>query len=348
MSDSRVTMGDVARQAGVSIATVSRVLNGNALSRISPATQAAVAAAAASLNYHIDPIGRALRRQSTASLGLVVPNITNPFFPALIQAVEAVLRKASWSLLLTDAQDDPAVEREVAELLVGRRIDALLISPCDRIRSRPTVNRIAQQLPVVQIDRCCTRAVDHVGVDQADAIDQVLDHLAGTGRTRLAFVGTTSSEWAAHQRELAFRRWARRNRPAAAVAIGESTVAWGKQAVDIVLATDPDVDGIVCSNDLVALGVLAGLEARRIPVPRRISVTGFDNTLFSTVSRPELTTVAQPMDRIAEEAVGIALAGQSRPVPARIQIRAELVVRGSSMVAGKRPAKDLEPTLPRW
>ncbi|HET7111490.1 MAG TPA: LacI family DNA-binding transcriptional regulator, partial [Gemmatimonadales bacterium] len=231
-------MNDVAEKAGVSIATVSRVLNGRPHSRISPWTRDAVMAAAKALNYHIDPIGRALRVQSTASLGLVVPNITNPFFPALIQAVEAAGRRSSWSMVLSDAQDDPAVEREVTELLVARRVDALLISPCDRIRSRKTILRLAESLPVVQLDRSCTSKVDHVGVDHVDAIGQVLAHLTAEGRTRLAFLGVHSSEWPAHQREVAFRRWARHHFPQAPVLLGESTLAWGSDAVTKALTDD--------------------------------------------------------------------------------------------------------------
>jgi LacI family transcriptional regulator len=285
--------------------------------------------AAKELDYRIDPIGRALRLRSTASLGLVVPNIVNPFFPALIQAVEAVGRKASWSLLLTEAEDDPVIEREVADLLVARRVDALLISPCDRIRSRRTIERLSHSLRVFQLDRRCTAAVDYVGVDQKGAIVQVLAHLAENGRTRLAFVGVNPSEWTAHLRETAFRRWAKRERPEAPVLLGESTVSWGEKAVELLLVEDPTIDGIICSNDVVAIGVLSGLESMGIPVPAQVSVTGFDNTL-SSITRPELTTVSQPVELIAKHAFRLATQSRQSGQIQRIVVAGELIVRRSS------------------
>lgn len=131
---SRVTIRDVARSAGVSIATVSRVLTGS--STVAPTRAQAVWDAASRLGYRVDPIGRALRRRETTSAGVVVPNINNPFFPALIQAVEAEFRKAGWSMLLAEAQDDVEVERECLDLLIARRVDRLLVSPVDRRKGR--------------------------------------------------------------------------------------------------------------------------------------------------------------------------------------------------------------------
>jgi LacI family transcriptional regulator len=323
-------MDDVAREAGVSVATVSRVLSGTVPARISAETRKRVMAAAVTLNYRVDPIARALRSQSTASLGLVVPNITNPFFPALIQAVEVVARRSAWSLILTEAQDDPEVERNVAELLVDRRVDALLISPCDRLRSRKTVHDLAQRLTVVQLDRSCTNSVAHVGTDQAAAIKDVIAHLLEQGCTRLAFIGAPPSEWSAYRREAAFRKWAQRNQPDAPILIGESSVAWGKNAVDQILTMDSKIDGIIAVNDIIAVGALRQLDAMGIGVPDDVSVTGFDDTLISQLIRPELTSVTQPVLEMAEQAFLLATKRSEYHDGGRTMISAELKIRASS------------------
>jgi LacI family transcriptional regulator len=229
----------------------------------------------------------------------------------LIQAVEVVARRASWSLLLSDAQDDPAVEREVTEVLVARRVDALLISPCDRVRSRATIERFATMLPVVQLDRRCTPSVDYVGVDQKAAIAEIIEHLASRGRTRLAFVGMRSSEWTAFQRELAFRGWAKRNSEGAPIMLGESTVAWGEAAASQLFGQYPATNGVVCANDVIAFGVLLALGDMGKRVPEEVSVTGFDNSL-SALARPQLTTVQQPVNLLAERAFDVAAKGASR------------------------------------
>lgn len=327
---SRVTIRDVARSAGVSIATVSRVLTGS--STVAPTRAQAVWDAASRLGYRVDPIGRALRRRETTSAGVVVPNINNPFFPALIQAVEAEFRKAGWSMLLAEAQDDVEVERECLDLLIARRVDRLLVSPVDRRKSRPAVVAAAREVAVMQLDRRASSEVPHVGVDHARGTRELLEHLRAQGRSRMAFAGADPSEWPAHQREVAFRRWAGKNYPdsASRMMLGDSTVQWGRAAAAQALERWPDTDALVCANDLIGVGALLYFEDAGIPVPRQVAVTGFDDTVIASITRPTLTSVAQPVLEVARLAVEFAHSGEAGDGAREILVPPRIVLRASS------------------
>ncbi len=330
MARDQVTVHDVARRAGVSIATVSRALTG--ARRVAPDIADRVHTAAAELGYRPDAVARSLRRQETRTIGLVIANITNPFFPALVQAVELAARGAGLGVLFADAQDDPAVERDVVDLLLRRRVDALLISPCHRVRSRATLVAAAAAVPAVQLDRFASTAAHYVGLDHDGAVVQLLNHLAATGRRRYALVGSDPAISTAWERQVAYVRRVADRDPAAAdrVLVGEFSVDWGREAAEQVMRRWPEVDAVLCANDLIAVGVLQELRRRGIAVPGRVAVTGFDDTLLAVTAEPALTSVDQPLRRMAEEAV--ALTGQAAvggPVIRR-KLPGELIVRAST------------------
>jgi LacI family transcriptional regulator len=317
----------------VSTATASRALSGSPL--ISADTADRVKAAAEGLRYRSDHIGRALRSRATLSLGLVVPNITNPFFPALVQAVEIEAKRAGWSMLLADSLDSVDIERENLDLLIGRRVDAIVASPLHRTRSRPALAAAAEILPVVQFDRHASDALPYVGVDQRAAMTAVLEHVVAAGRRRVAYVGANTGESTAAERLSAFRRWAVERGQERGHWLADSTLEGGDDAARRVLARRPDVDAIVCCNDAIAVGVLAHLGERGIDVPGQVAVTGFDDSVMSLVCRPALTTVAQPLDAVAREAVAWAQNGPEAPT-GRTLFEARLVIRRST--AAPNPA----------
>lgn len=326
----RATIHDVARLAGVSIASVSRALTG--ARKVRPEVAERVRVAAAQLGYEPDQVGRSLRRQETQTIGLVIADITNPFFPALVQAVEEEVREAGQSLLLTDAQNDPDIETRAIRLLLGRRVDALLITPVDRHRSQAAVVEAARAVPVVQLDRFAAPEVHYVGMDHAGAIADVLAHLAGTGRVSPAMIGSDPSVSTSWERQVAFGEHGARLDPDAPgrVMVGEFSVEWGRDAAHQILDRWPEVDAIVCANDLIGLGALQELHRRGLAIPRRVAVTGFDDTLLSVASEPPLTTVRQPVARMAERAIEIVTTGAAEGSPAHVRLPAELVVRTSS------------------
>jgi LacI family transcriptional regulator len=318
---------DVAHEAGVSVATASRALSGSQV--ISSETTERVKEAAAALRYRSDHIGRALRSRATLSLGLAVPNITNPFFPALVQAVEVEAKRRGWSMLLADSLDDVEVERENLDLLIGRRVDAIVVSPLHRAKSRPAILAAADAVRVIQLDRQAAATLPYVGVDQAEAMIAVLDHLAAGGRSRIGYVGANTGESTAAERLGAFRAWAGARGMEPLVALADSTLAGGAGGASRLLARSPGLDAIACCNDAIAVGVLSELAARGVGVPGQVAVTGFDDTVVSQVTHPLLTTVRQPLEALAIQAVTWAQHGAAASRE-RVLLPAQVLPRASS------------------
>jgi LacI family transcriptional regulator len=326
----RATIHDVARLAGVSIASVSRALTG--ARKVRPDVAMRVRQAAEQLGYEPDQVGRSLRRQETQTIGLVIADITNPFFPALIQAVEGVAREAGLGLLLADAANDPAAEAQATRLLLGRRVDAMIITPVDRHRSAATIAEAARSVPVVQLDRFADPHAHYVGMDHGRAIADVLAHLVGAGRANLALIGSDPSVSTSWERQLAFTEQAAAIDPLAPerVLVGSYSVEWGREAAGQIIERWPEVDALVCANDLIGLGVLQELHRRGIVIPRRVAVTGFDNTLLATASEPPLTSVNQPVAKMAEQAIDIVTKASDLHTPVQLRLPAQLITRASS------------------
>jgi LacI family transcriptional regulator len=261
------------------------------------------------------------------SLGLVVPNFANPFFPLLVQELEIRAKEVGLSILLTDSLDSVAVEAQNLDLLAERRVDAIVISPLHRNKSRPALLAAAQSVPVIQVDRMATASLPFAGVDQARALTRVLDHLAAGGRQRIAYIGADTGESTAAERLGAFRDWAQRQDRPDRYSLTSSSYEGGRAAAARVLARNRDVDAIACCNDAIAVGVLAQLHESGIAVPDQIAVTGFDDTVIATVC--QLTTVRQPLDRVAAQAVAWAQRA-SEVRRDRVLFDARLVVRDSS------------------
>jgi LacI family transcriptional regulator len=320
----------VARLAGVSIASVSRALTG--ARKVRPEVAERVRTAAEQLGYQTDQVGRSLRRQETQTIGLVIADITNPFFPALVQAVEGELREAGLGLLLADAQNDPDIEAQAVRLLLGRRVDALLITPVDRRRSASAVIAAARAVPLVQLDRFASPDVHYVGMDHDRAITDLLTHLTSTGRAQLALIGSDPSMSTSWERQQAFTVRAANIDPVAPerVLVGDYSVEWGREAAGQVMDRWPEVDAMVCANDLIGVGVLQELHRRGVPVPGQVAVTGFDDTLLAAASEPALTSVRQPVARMAQRAVEIVSHAAAYDAPAHISMTADIIFRASS------------------
>ncbi|WP_052867292.1 LacI family DNA-binding transcriptional regulator [Streptomyces niger] len=296
-----VTLKDVARASGCSVATVSRVLAGTR--PVGAETARTVREAAERLGYRPNHVARALRRRATGTVGLVLPQITNPFFPALVQELEHALHAAGRAVLLADCDDDPATEAaRIAEFL-DRQVDALLLIPVDERRSREAVADAARRVPVVLLDRGCGPGVaDSVAVDNAAGMQLVLDHLAAAGRRRPWFVGAAGTTTTAAERRAAYEAGAAALDPEAPgrVELGDFSVAWGRAAVDRIWPSRPDA--VVCANDLIAVGALQRLRQLGADVPGEVAVTGFDDVPLAGLADPALTTVRQPVTELAAEA----------------------------------------------
>lgn len=324
-----VTMHDVAERAGVSTATVSRALSGRR--RVDPEVMEQVRRAAADLGYVVDPVGRSLRRQFTDTVGLVVADISNPFFPSLVKSLETAMLDRGLGLLLADAANDVERERAAIRRLLARRVDALVVTPVSRLRSRAIVVEAAARVPVVQLDRSASAQCDYVGMDNARAVDEVVDHLLASGRRRPVFVGSAADISTTWERQRAFVRRMEQSGETPRTLTGEFSVDWGRTAVAEVLDRWPDVDSLICADDLIAVGAMSGLGQFGLRVPDDIAVVGFDDTVLSVLHSPTLTTIRQPLDEMASAAVDLAVAARdSVTVRQRRTFAGQLIVRDSS------------------
>lgn len=328
-----VQLRDVAAEAGVSISTASRVLTGSG--RCSPAAREAVEAAAQRLSYEPNKIARALRAQSTGSIGMIVPWLRNPFYAELVEAVDVFLQRVGLDLVLADARGSWQDEARRVHALVSRRVDGLIVVPTDEHESTQAMAEANRLIPVVQLAYESGVDTDYVGIDNALGINLVLDHLVELGAHSVRFVSSTISSSAGRSRLQAFwqgteERSLRRDEPI----LGRFTAKFGKEAVTRIVAEGSMPDAIVCASDVVALGVIGQLRAEGISVPDDVMVTGFDDIVFAELCDPPLTTIHQPRRKLAEATVSALVArihGEHSGAPSRVELHPHLVVRRSSL-----------------
>jgi LacI family transcriptional regulator len=295
---SAVTIADVANAAGVSRATVSRVMNGRRT--VDPEITARVQEAAIELNYRPSNVARSLSIGRTTTVALVVPDLGNPVFQEILRGVTAAAGTDGYRVLVADTAEDPAQEAVIA-LDARRRCDALvLVSP--RMPAAELDALLADVEPAVVINREVGHPdVPSLVVDYADAATQIVEHLVELGHRHLMYLGGPRSAATDVARRGALDA-ARRRHPGleiTAVEVG-STVAAGHAAAGAVLASR--ATAVVAFNDLVAFGLLAALNEAGVAVPKDVSVAGFDDIELARYATPGLTTAAVPQDELGRHA----------------------------------------------
>lgn len=326
------TIADVAARSGVSTATVSRILSNSAPAR--PETRDRVLAAARELGYRPSGVARALKRRETRTLGLVVTDITNPFYPQIVRAAEVAAHERGYGLVLANGEDDPARELRHLELLVERRVDGIVIAS-----SRLTRHHAARLdeigVPVVLVnDPIAGSGHPAITADHRLGSRLATEHLIGLGHRRIGHIGAPAEHVAAGLRRRGVAE-AMRGIGTPVVVTGDGRVEGGAAAVPALL--EAGVTGIVAYNDLTAIGALRGLRRRGVRVPDDLSLVGFDDIPMAAWTEPPLTTVRQDtaaLGRWAVERIILALSGDPPPVE-RVLLLPTLVIRDSS---GRPPA----------
>jgi LacI family transcriptional regulator len=331
------TLRDVADAAGVSIATVSRVLTGARPSR--PATRDRVLEAAAQLEYRPSAPARALKLQQTHTLGLLITDIENPFFPEVVRAVEDAAHLRGYAVLLCNATDDPERELAYIELLLERRVDGIIVA-ASQVSSRHAALLARAPVPVVLVNGDAPRSgLASITSDNRGGARLATEHLLGLGHRRLGHITAPRSNAAAALRLGGVRdalRAAGIPRDTLEVTEGDAHVAGGERATRELLERAPGTTAIVCYNDLTAIGALRALRAIGCAVPRDVSVVGFDDIDLARWTDPPLTTIAQQKGEMGRWA--FARIAELSP-PSRFRTRrtapnrrlaTQLVVRGST------------------
>jgi LacI family transcriptional regulator len=328
---STATIADVAAAAGVSTATVSRVLAG--IGRARPETRARVLAAAGALDFRPSEVARALKRRSTRTLGLIVTDIENPYFPQLVRSVEDAARAAGYFVLLGNAADDPDREASYLNLLADRRVDGLIVA-ASSLGGRHREWLATPRVPVVLVNTVASDvALPAVLSDNEEGGRIAAAHLLDLGHRRFAYLMPPARNEDAVTR-LAGVRAALAGADASLLeASGAAQVAGGERATIEALERAPETTAIVAYNDLMAIGALRALKrsGRRVPVDA--SIVGFDDVALAAYVDPPLTTVVQRTGEMGRWAVERVTGVVDRPDTVMLPV--ELCIRGST---GPAPA----------
>ncbi|MFC9692447.1 LacI family DNA-binding transcriptional regulator [Kribbella sp. NPDC056951] len=322
------TIRDVALLAGVSPSTVSRALSVPDMVNVD--TRARVAIAVERLHYHPNRAARGLITGRTGNVGLVVPDVANPFFASVVKGVQARARRDDIAVFVADTDEEPAVEAGLIRAL-AKQVDGLVL--CSPRSSAEDLAAIAEETNVVLINRG-VMGVTGIRFDDEDAMRQALAHLVALGHRRIAWVAGPEASWSNQHRTVGLRA-AATARDVELIEVGNfaPTYEGGVAAADQVVATE--ATAVVTYNDLIAIGLLSRLHARGISVPDDLSVLGVDDIEMSRMAIPALSTIRLPQQRAGQIAVEtlIGLITMPEAVPPLVRSNAltgELIVRNST------------------
>ncbi len=321
MTSMPVTIRDVARVSGVHVSTVSRTFTAPHL--VNPATRTRVLECAEELGYRPNPAARALITGRTHNLGLIVADIANPFFPPLIKAAEGHARGRDYRVFVADTDEDPAVERELV-LALSKQVDGIVL--CSPRMTTAQIEQLSRDVPLVVVNRPVP-GLPAVVMDVALGARLAIEHLASLGHRDVAFLGGPRGSWT--NREI------QRAATAAARAAGGRLTVLGQHApteesgvaqAQAVVRTG--ATAVLAYNDLMAVGLIDGLDRLGVRVPQDLSVVGVDNIART---RPPLTTIATPTAAAGRCAIDMLL----QRATALITLPTELVVRESTAPIGQ-------------
>jgi LacI family transcriptional regulator len=309
MANRRCTVDDVAKAARVSIMTVSRAMN--AMPGLSSETRKRVLEAAERLGYRPSRVARALASRRSSTLGIILPDMTNPFFAILAKAATDVARSSGKSVFIMNTDEDPALELAAIDSLHGEEIVGVIVVG-SRLPDRKLLEAVSAFESAVLVNRDCAGP----GLGSVNVLDRVgaakaIEYLASTGRRRIGLVAGPVVATGARRRIAGYRDGlAGSGIPfdGSRVQRCVPTIEGGAEATRRLLAKARDLDSILAYNDLVAIGVLRALEEAGLSVPRDIAVIGTDDVPYAAMVKPALSTVRADIPRLGADAMTLLLA----------------------------------------
>lgn len=325
---------DVAREAGVSTATVSHVINNTRY--VSDEVRARVMRAVEKCRYYPNAHARTLASGRSRIIGLVISDIANPFFPELVKSIEAAAFERSYDIVLSNTNYDTERTSHYVRRFIERKVAGVAVMTSEMDKS--LVAELAQrEVPVVFLDVGETGLhMNNLRVDYEQGIEQAILHLVALGHRRIAYIGGTSDMRSSKRRLEAFQQTMQELFPNTdgLVFHGNFKIEGGRRAASEILATQAAAlpTAVVAANDLTAIGAISEFRAQGLHVPRDVSVIGFDDIAFASLNEPALTTVNLPRDELGRRAVEVLIKSleDSRQEGVEIRIPTNLVVRQST------------------
>jgi len=329
-----VSARDVARVARVSVSTVSRALAKP--NQVAPETLAKVLETARGMGYRPNLAARGLITGHTGTIGLIVPDLENPFFASVTKGVQSRARSAGYAVIIADSDEDPSQEADLVRDMC-RQVDGIVL--CSPRAPDSVIEELAHECTVVLVNRRCGD-IPAVLIDNLDGVRQAMVHLRALGHRTIAYVGGPSTSWSNKARLSAAREVAAEHTDTELIDLGsfKPYVSGGIAAADLVIASG--ATAVLAYNDLVAFGLLERLRQRGVSVPEDISVVGVDNIPMSALTSPSLTSVGIPLVNCGRAGVDMLLSlvrGSSALPTHHHDLSFQLVVRESS---GPREARN--------
>jgi len=308
------TIRDVAAHAKVSVTTVSHVINGTRF--VDPQTQERVRAAIETLNYRPNSVARSLRRRSTHTIGLLVPDIANPFFGDIARTIEDAGFAEGYNVILCNSDRSDIKESVYVDVLLSKQIDGLILISSGS-RPDPLQSIIDAKVPVVVADReLSDLPVDQVLVDNQQGGYLVGQYLASLGHRRVGCIAGPHNLRLSMERITGFRRALNEvglSLPDEALVYGDFHYSGGEAGMLELLQRDLNLTAVFAANDSMAVGAINVLHRANLRIPRDVSVIGFDNTTQSKAMSPGLTTIAQPITELGRASVSLLLERIKQP-----------------------------------
>jgi LacI family transcriptional regulator len=331
--ESMPTVQDVAQRAGVSTATVSYVLNGTRF--VSDALRERVLAVVRELRYEPNAIARTLRSNRSDTLGLILPDLRNPFFTEVVRGVEEVAQARGYTVLLANSDEDPEREAKYVRVMRAKHVDGLIIAPAGGAYEE-LEQLVQSHFPVVLLDRdVAGLGASAVMLDNEAAAHAAVEHLIGLGHRRVGMITGRPPISSTIERERGYRRALREAGlpfDEHLVLTGESTTEGGAAAASTLLERPSPPSALFAANNLMTIGALMAIERHGLSIPGDIALVGFDEIPWADVFRPRLTTVEQPLYELGRMAAELVLKQRSAGdhYPERVLLPGTLIVRDST------------------
>lgn len=330
------TLRDVAEKANVHTSTASRALNERTQDMINPITVKRVRAAAAALGYQPNSLARGLKTRRTMTVGMVIPDLTNPLFPPIVRGIEDRFRSSDYTLFLANTDQDPERERQIIAVMQARQVDGIIMATARR--EHPVLDELQRDdMPMVLVNRVADLPqVSSVTADDHSGVGQAMRHLISLGHRRIAHIAGSQTTTTGVDRVTAYRYWLE----SAGIAHDEKLVAvadWfteadGADACQELLDRGVDFTAILAANDLVALGCYQILRSVGRRVPEDVSIVGYNDIPFTHAFDPPLTSVRVPLYEVGQKTADLMLEHiqDEAAVHTSVRLMPRLVIRRST------------------
>ena len=350
----RPTLKDVAAHVGVHYSTVSRALDPATAHRITDEVRTRIHAAVAELNYRHNVAAATLRTQSSKTIGIIVPDITNSLFGPIIKGIDSISSQHGYVALIGDTDNSPEKEEKLISTFLARGIEGLIVASA--LREDEVVSAVAHDgTPIVTVNsHVDDDTVSSVSYNVRPSIGALVKHLAELGHRRIAFISGPSSWSTAEERLAAYRYWIDRVKAVASddlvIYSREYREEEGVRCAEELLQSGVHFTALMAANDLLAFGALKTLQRHGLQCPGDISVTGFNDIPMAERWSPPLTTVKVDPFQAGKAAAEILFAdikiAPEERLPKHVLLPASMVVRGSTAAPSSRKARKATPKTP--